>query len=122
MRLSALSGMWIPSRYLLIFSSLNLCCNFRTAATLQRYDALSQWLVYEIIETDDFDNSRLALPEQMVKGMAKMGYIHTSLQVQEATYGLQGMYIEYYMKAMFAAPFANNSKLWFFRCIIIWPK
>jgi len=80
-----------------------------TAATLQRYDALSQWLVYEIIETDDFDNSRMALPEHMLKGMAKMGYTHTSLQVQEATYGLQGMYIEYYMKAMFAAPFANNN-------------
>jgi len=82
-----------------------------SAITIQKQDAWNNWLLHEIMETDEFDNSRTALPTTFSEAMAHSRANAMQLYYTEASYDLQIFYLEYYIQ-MIAASFgghANNN-------------
>jgi len=66
--------------------------------TIQRQDAWTTWLLHEIMETDEFDNSKGFVPPTFVKTLAKSREVAMQLYHTEASLDLQIYMMDYYMQ------------------------
>jgi hypothetical protein len=66
-----------------------------SAITIQKQDAWNTWLLHEIMETDEFGNSRDGLPEEFATAMQHARQIAMQLYHSEAQLDLQKFYLEY---------------------------
>jgi len=84
-----------------------------SSVTIQRHDALTHWLYHEMMETDEFDNSRVALPVTFEETMVKSRVVATQLHVQQASIDYQILMLEYYLQmltgSLASGHYSNNA-------------
>jgi len=83
------------------------------AVTIQRQDAWNTWLLHEIMETEEFDNSRNGLPATFKSTLARSRAVAMELYYSEAQYDMQVYFMDYYIQmslmSLLSQPGQNNA-------------
>jgi len=78
-----------------------------SAYTIQRQDAFNTWVLYEIIETDIFNNDADNIPEEFQAVLSRAQVNAMTTYYQEASTDLQIMFLEQYLQ-MLVAQFSGH--------------
>lgn len=73
-----------------------------SSLTIQRQDAWNTWLIYEILETNAFANSRSYVPPTFAATMDNARKVAGQTWYFEASVDLQILYLEYYVQMIIA--------------------
>jgi hypothetical protein len=72
-------------------------------SSIVRQDALTTYIHHEIMETDEYQNSRIELPESFAQAISKSRVIANGMYFTEASYEYQILMLDYYMQMIFTS-------------------